>query len=164
MFFTFIWWWACYLQKNWDRNHTIDITKSFSHQDCACFLTCDFISSWKHFFEIFSYSPHFSKEMTSLVVQTVKNQPALAGDMGSIPGSGWSLREGNGNPLQYSCLENPLDRGAWQATGYGVARVRHDLGWSNKNNNNNFLITGNKLHSASKIFPEFQGQVQTVVN
>ena len=36
-------------------------------------------------------------------------------------------REGNGNPLQYSCLENPMDRGAWQATVYGVTRVRHDL-------------------------------------
>ena len=36
-----------------------------------------------------------------------------AGDLGSIPGSGRSLGEGNGNPLQYSCLENPMDRGAW---------------------------------------------------
>ena len=36
--------------------------------------------------------------------------------------------EGNGTPLQYSCLENPMDRGAWQATVHGVARVRHDLG------------------------------------
>ena len=37
------------------------------------------------------------------------------------------LEEGNGNPLQYSCLENPMDRGAWQATVHGVARVGHDL-------------------------------------
>ena len=37
------------------------------------------------------------------------------------------LHQGNGNPLQYSCLENPMDRGAWQATVHGVARVRHDL-------------------------------------
>ena len=44
-----------------------------------------------------------------------------AGDPGSIPGSGRSLGEGNGNPLQYSCLENPLDRGAWWATVHGVA-------------------------------------------
>ena len=50
-----------------------------------------------------------------------------AGDTGSIPGSGRSPAEGNGNPLQYSCLENPMDRGAWQATIHGVARVRHDL-------------------------------------
>ena len=48
-----------------------------------------------------------------------KNTPANAGDtrdVGSIPGSGRSLGEGHGNPLQYSCLENPMDRGAWRAT------------------------------------------------
>ena len=46
----------------------------------------------------------------------VKNLPANAGNMGSIPGSGRSHREGNGNPLQYSSLGNPMDEGAWQAT------------------------------------------------
>ena len=50
-----------------------------------------------------------------------------AGDLGSIPGLERSPREGNGNPLQYSCLENPIDRGVWQATVHGVTRVRHDL-------------------------------------
>ena len=49
------------------------------------------------------------------------------GDPGSIPGLGRSPGEGNGNPLQYSCLENPTDRGAWQATVHGVTRVGHDL-------------------------------------
>ena len=48
-------------------------------------------------------------------------------DLDSIPGSGRSPGEGNGNPLQYSCLENPIDRGAWQATVHGVSRVGHDL-------------------------------------
>ena len=43
------------------------------------------------------------------------------GDPGSIPGSGRSPGKGNGNPLQYSCLENPMGRGAWQATVHGVA-------------------------------------------
>ena len=47
-----------------------------------------------------------------------------AGDQGSIPGSGRSPGEGNGNPLQYSCLENPTDRGAWYATVHGVAKSR----------------------------------------
>ena len=51
----------------------------------------------------------------------VKNPPANAGDAGSIPGLGRSPEEGNGNPLQYSCLENPMDRGAWQDTVHGVA-------------------------------------------
>ena len=45
-----------------------------------------------------------------------------AGDLGSIPGSGRSPGEGNGNPLQYSCLENPMDQGAWWATVHGVAK------------------------------------------
>ena len=48
-----------------------------------------------------------------------------AGDPDSIPGSGRSPAEGNSNPLQYSCLENPVDRGAWEATVHGVAN-RHD--------------------------------------
>ena len=45
-----------------------------------------------------------------------------AGDQGSIPGSGSSSGEGNGNPLQYSCLKNSMDREAWQATVHGVAK------------------------------------------
>ena len=55
----------------------------------------------------------------------VKNPPANAEDatdVGSISGLGRSPRAGNGNPFQYSCLENSVDRGAWQATFYGVAR------------------------------------------
>ena len=50
-----------------------------------------------------------------------------AGDLGLIPGSGRSPGEGNGNPLQYSRLENPTDRGAWQATVHGIGRFGHDL-------------------------------------
>ena len=49
------------------------------------------------------------------------------GDLGSIPGSGRSPGEGNGNPLQYSCLENPMDGGAWWATVHGVAKSRTRL-------------------------------------
>ena len=50
----------------------------------------------------------------------VKNPPANARDMGSIPASGRSSGEGNGNPLWYSCLGDPMDRGTWWATVYGV--------------------------------------------
>ena len=58
----------------------------------------------------------------------VKNPPANAGDTGSIPGLGRSPGAGNGSPLQCSCLENAMDRGAWQATVHGVTkRVGHDL-------------------------------------
>ena len=63
----------------------------------------------------------------SQVALVVKNLPANAGDTGLIPGFGGSPGEGNFNPLQYSYLGNPMDRGAWWATVYGVARVRHDL-------------------------------------
>ena len=49
------------------------------------------------------------------------------GDPGLIPGSGRSSGEGNGNPLQYSCLENPMDRGTWWATVHGVAKNRTRL-------------------------------------
>ena len=52
----------------------------------------------------------------------VKNLPAKAGDAGWIPRSRRSPREGNGHPLQDSCLENPMDRGAWWATVHGVAK------------------------------------------
>ena len=60
----------------------------------------------------------------SLVAQMVKNLPPMQ-DSGSIPGSGRSPGEGNGNPFQYSCLGNSKDRGAWQAEVHGVAK-----GWT----------------------------------
>ena len=56
----------------------------------------------------------------------VKNLYASAGDAASVPGWGRSPGEGNGNPLQYSCQENSMDRGVSWATVHGVARVRHD--------------------------------------
>ena len=57
----------------------------------------------------------------------VNNPTASAGDVGLIPGSGRSPGAGNSNPLPYSCLGNPKDRGAWQAVVHGVARVGHNL-------------------------------------
>ena len=58
---------------------------------------------------------------------TVSKESACnTGDPGSIPGSGRCPGEGHGNPLQYSCLENPMDRGARRATVHRVARVRYD--------------------------------------
>ena len=57
----------------------------------------------------------------------VNNLPDNAGDMGMIPGWGSSSAEENGNPLQYSCLRNPKDRGAWQAIAHGVAKSQTRL-------------------------------------
>ena len=68
--------------------------------------------------------------MASQVALVVKNLPANAGDtrdVGFIPGSARSPGRGNGNPLQYSCLENPMDRGAWWATVHGVAKSQTGL-------------------------------------
>ena len=53
----------------------------------------------------------------------VRESACNVGDLGSIPGFGRSPVEGNGNPLQYSSLENPMDRGAWQATIHGVTEL-----------------------------------------
>ena len=64
------------------------------------------------------------------VSSVLKNPPANAGDIedtSSIPGSGRSPGEGNGNPLQYSCLENPMDRGAWKAIVHRVTKSRTRL-------------------------------------
>ena len=57
----------------------------------------------------------------SLVAQTVKNPPAMQ-ETGFNPGSGRSLEGGNGNPLQYSCLGNPMDREVWRATVHGITK------------------------------------------
>ena len=56
-------------------------------------------------------------------VSVVKNLPTNAGDAGLIPGLGRSPGEGKGNPLQYSCLRNPMDRGVWWARAHGVAKM-----------------------------------------
>ena len=66
---------------------------------------------------------HFEVNLICFLgIIVVKNPPVNSGDSGSIPGSGSSPEGGNGNPLQYSCLENPMDRGAWWATVHGVAQ------------------------------------------
>ena len=59
-------------------------------------------------------------------VSDSKGSAYNAGNLGLIPGSERPRGEGNGNPLQYSCLREPMDRGAWQATAHGIAKSRHD--------------------------------------
>ena len=72
----------------------------------------------------FLFKAEYYEICASQVLLAVKNPPANAGDArdaGLIPGSGRSPGEGHGNPLQYSCLENPMDRGAWKVTVQRVA-------------------------------------------
>ena len=72
----------------------------------------------------FLFKAEYYEIYASQVVLAVKNPPANAGDArdtGLIPGSGRSPGEGHGNPLQYLCLENPMDRGAWKVTVQRVA-------------------------------------------
>ena len=64
-----------------------------------------------------------------LVAQRAKNLPAMWGDPGLIPGSGRSPGEGHGNPLQYPCLDNPMDRGAWRATVRRVTKSQTRLSY-----------------------------------
>ena len=96
----------------------------------ACLVTCtcplqvvDFCVLYR--VQYLYLNPRMSKSRASLVMLLVKNQPASArdmGDLGSIPGSGRCPGGGHGNPLQYSCLENPMDRGILQAVAHGVAQ------------------------------------------
>ena len=76
----------------------------------------------------YTVSKWWSQDWASQVVLVVQNLPANSGDVsnaGSIPGWGRSPEGGHDNPLQYSCLENPMDRGAWWATVHGVGK-----GWT----------------------------------
>ena len=77
----------------------------------------------------------------------VKNLSANVGDLGSIHGSGRSPGEGNGNPLQYSWLGNPMDRGAWWATVHGVEK-ESDRTWQLNSNDIHFFIhsTSSRLY------------------
>ena len=79
----------------------------------------------------------------------VKNLPANegdTGDLGLIPGLGRSPGEGNGNPLQYSCLENPMDRGAWRATVHRIAKSQDMIERVNNNQ-----CQGQTLHQQKKL-------------
>ena len=96
------------------------VSYSVSGSKC-CFLTCIQVSQGAG--KLVWYSHHFKNfleyvvihTMASLVAKLVKNLPTNAGDVSSIPGLGRYPGEGNGNPLQYSCLGHPMDIEVWQA-------------------------------------------------
>ena len=80
-----------------------------------------------------------------------KESTCSVGDLGLIPGSGKSPVEGNGNALQYSCLENPMDGGAWQAIVYGVAKS-----WTQLSDFTFFLISKNLIVIVGLFKPRFK--------
>ena len=101
---------------------------SMSSSNC-CFLTCIQVSQeagqvvwYSHLLKNFPQFLSSTQSKASPGGSEVKASASNARDLGSIPGSGRSPGEGNGNTLQYSCLENPMDRGAWQATVHGVPK------------------------------------------
>ena len=94
---------------------------------------------------ILLFSPHLWKAMPDS-----KASAYNAGDPSSIPGSGRSPGEGNSNPLQYSCLENPVDRGAWRATVHGTAKSRTRL----SNFTFTFFLEGKLFHRARRPWTE----------
>jgi len=83
----------------------------------------------------------------------IKNPPANARNVSSIPGSGRSLGEENGNPLQYSCLGNPMDSGTCWATVHGVAKESYTTWWLNKNKNNGVSISTPPAQFVPLTFP-----------
>ena len=91
------------------------------HSVSQCLDLADLVSEWW-----LASSVHSQSRASQLAIM-VKNPPAnpedILGDMGLIPGSGRFSRGDNGNPLQYSCLKNPMDRGTWWATVHGVAEL-----------------------------------------
>ena len=89
----------------------------------------------------------------SQVTLVVKNPPANAEDLrdvGSIPGSGRSPGGGHGNPLQYSCLENPMDRGAWRATVHRVAKSQTQLKQLNTHTRKHYKLRLTKGYGKKK--------------
>ena len=83
------------------------------------------ISGWRHVHTL--KNQVFNDYLGFPSASGVKNSPTNAGDPGSIPGSGRSPREGNDNPLQYPCLGNSMDRGAWQVESMGTQRFAQNL-------------------------------------
>ena len=105
-------------QPQFAKDHLCDFV--YNPQRLITFLLHNF--NW-----IYSFLFKFIYRENTPVVQHKTNLPAKEGDEGSIPGLGRSPGKENGNPLQYSYLENPMDRGAWQATVYGVPKSQTRL-------------------------------------
>ena len=126
----------------------------FSFQLLYCFHLCLFFTSSSSLLNIFCIlmiytSILFPRFWIMLTIVTLNSYSLVAqskvsahneGDLGLIPGLGRSPGEGNENPLQYSCLENSMDRGAWQATVHGVAKSQARLSSSQLPGSSNLIL------------------------
>ena len=113
-------------QSSWDEDDYFEFFSS-KHGTFEIWLLGKVLPSASALFDL-----KFTKIGASQVALVVKNPPANAGDVrdtGSFPGLGRSPGGGHGSPLQYSCLENPMDRGAWQATVHSVSKSQTRLKW-----------------------------------
>ena len=101
----------------------------FAYADSCSYLLCpsDVLLSSSWYGNCLQFKIILMPSQVALVVNNPPVNTGDAGDVGSIPGSGRSSGEGNGNPLQYSCLENPMDREAWQTIVHGVANSQTQL-------------------------------------
>ena len=103
------------------------LSTNFSiHPEChaPCSLLC-LLNAYSLFIYFFNINITQRRESGFPGSSVIKNPSANAGDMGSVPGLGRFHGEGNDNPLQYSCLKNPMDREAWQATIQRVTKTKH---------------------------------------
>ena len=95
----------------------------------------------------------------------VKNPPANKGDLGSILGSGRVPGEGNGNSLQYSCLGNPMDRGAWWATVHGITKESDTTGQLKNKTMQEYICTFCKYCKSDRVkYPQVNTQVSIFIN
>ena len=126
--------------KVWNNGQMSSLRQFFLQIVSVC---RPFAQYWKAMHSKYTFNKH--SESTLFIFRVgfpggsgVKNPPASAGAAGSIPGSGRSPGEGNGNPLQYSCLGNLMDRGALWATFHGITKVLDAI--QGLNNNNIFKV------------------------
>ena len=115
--------WTKTQSKSWNTVFSVETKKGKLLKTVLIFYFICYL--WNILFQkILSILWQYNIEIMSLPISSDGNASACnAGDLGLIPGSGWSPGEGNGNPLQYSCLENSRNRGAWKATVHEVAEL-----------------------------------------
>ena len=126
-------------------------TLCFGHVDLCTLGMWDHLSYTSHFSSALSSILDLLSHFASLVTQVVKNPPANAGDVGSIPRLRRSPEVGNDNPFQYSCLENPRT-GAWLATGHEVAEESDMIERLNNNKTTHFSPFGHSSLSLKMVF------------